>query len=105
MCGLLLFLCRNLSVRALLLWSIPVFLIGIGLPASLWSMLSMAQTGSLPPEAAAGMKEALAQMNADMGPSTPAYAKDMALYLGSYSSIVAHRTSEMAGDPLFFLSL
>ncbi|WOF42731.1 DUF418 domain-containing protein [Sphingopyxis indica] len=105
MCGLLLFLFRNLSVRALLLWSIPFFLIGIGLPASLWSMLSMAQTGSLPPEAAAGMKEALAQMNADMGPSTPAYAKDMALYLGSYSSIVAHRTSEMAGDPLFFLSL
>src|SRR3546814_8162434 len=75
------------------------------LPICLWSMLSMAQTGSLPPEAAAGMKEALAQMNADMGPSTPAYAKDMALYLGSYSSIVAHRTSEMAGDPLFFLSL
>src|SRR3546814_17179308 len=64
MCGLLLFLFRNLSVRALLLWSIPFFLIGIGLPASLWSMLSMAQTGSLPPEAAAGMKEALAQMNA-----------------------------------------
>ena len=103
MCGLLLFLFRNLSVKALLLWSVPFFLIGIGLPASLWSMLSMAQAGSLPPEAAAGMREALVQMNADMGPSTPAYAKEMALYLGSYAGIVAHRTGEMAGDPLFFL--
>lgn len=105
MCGLLLFLFRNLSVKALLLWSIPFFLIGIGLPGSLWTSLAMAQAGTLPPEVAASMKEALAQMNADMGPSTPAYAKEMALYLGSYSSIVAHRTGDMAGDPLFFLSL
>lgn len=103
MCGLLLFLFRNLSVKALLLWSIPFFLIGIGLPGSLWSSLAMAQAGTLPPEVAAGMKEALAQMNADMGPSTPTYAKEIALYLGSYPSIVAHRTGEMAGDPLFFL--
>ena len=105
MCGLLLFLVRNLSVKALLLWSIPFFLIGIGLPGSLWTSLAMAQAGTLPPEVAASMKEALAQMNADMGPSTPAYAKEMALYLGSYSGIVAHRTGDMAGDPLFFLSL
>ena len=103
--GLLIFLFRNLSVRALLLWSIPFFLIGIGLPASLWSMLSMAQAGTLPPESAVAMQEALTQMNADMGPSTPVYAQETALYLGSYASIVAHRTGEMAGDPLFFLGL
>ncbi|MBJ7501384.1 MAG: DUF418 domain-containing protein [Sphingopyxis sp.] len=103
MCGLLLFLFRNLSARALLLCSLPFFLIGIGLPGSLWASLAMAQAGALPPEAASAMREALAQMNADMGPSTPVYAKEMALYLGSYSSIVAHRTGDMAGDPFFFL--
>ncbi|WP_188238069.1 DUF418 domain-containing protein [Sphingopyxis sp. LK2115] len=104
-CGLILFLFRNLSVRALLLWAIPFFLIGIGLPAILWAMMAMAQTGTLPPDAAAAMQEALRQMNADMGPSTPVYAEQKALYLGSYASIVAHRTGEMAGDPLVFLGL
>ncbi|HMP46010.1 MAG TPA: DUF418 domain-containing protein [Sphingopyxis sp.] len=103
MSGLLLFLFRKLSVKALLLWSIPFFLIGIGLPGSLWAMLSMAEAGSLPPEMMAGMKEALAEMNADMGPDTPTYAKDIAIYLGSYAGIVGHRTGEMGGDPLFFL--
>ena len=103
MCGLLLFLFRNLSVKALLLWSIPFFLIGIALPGSFWASLAMVQAGTLPPEVAASMKEALTQMNADMGPSTPAYAKEMAVHLGSYTSIVAHRTGEMASDPLFFL--
>jgi len=104
-CGLLIFVFRNLSVRALLLWSIPFFLIGIGLHSSLWAMLSMAQAGTLPAESAAAMQEALAQMNADMGPSTPVYAQEIALYLGSYASIVAHRTGEMLGDPVFFLGL
>ncbi|BBB07497.1 hypothetical protein SPYCW_0513 [Sphingopyxis sp. EG6] len=104
-CGLLLFLFRNLSAKALLLWSLPFFLVGIGLPASLWAMLSMAQAGGLPAEAAAGMQEALRQMNADMGPSTPTYGKETALYLGSYASIVGHRTSAMAGDPLYFVGM
>ncbi|MGV3729553.1 MAG: DUF418 domain-containing protein [Sphingopyxis sp.] len=104
-CGLLIFVFRNLSVRALLLWSIPFFLIGIGLHSSLWAMLSMTQAGTLPPESAAAMQEALAQMNADMGPSTPVYAQEMTLYLGSYAGIVAHRTGEMLGDPVFFLGL
>lgn len=104
-CGLLLFLFRNLSVRALLLWAIPFFLIAIGLHTSLWAMMSMAQAGTLPPEAATAMQEALRQMNADMGPSTPVYAEEKALYLGSYASIVAYRTGAMAGDPLFFLGL
>ncbi|HWV60432.1 MAG TPA: DUF418 domain-containing protein [Sphingopyxis sp.] len=105
MCGLLLFLFRDLSVKALLLWSIPFLLIGIALPGSFWASLAMAQAGTLPPEAAGAMRGALTQMNADMGPSSPAYAQEMALHLGSYASIVAHRTGEMAGDPLFFVSL
>lgn len=104
-CGLLLFLFRNLSVKALLLWSLPFFLIGIGLPVSLWAMLSMAQAGALPAEAAAGMQEALRQINAEMGPATPIYAQETALYLGSYADILGHRTGEMVGDPLFFLGM
>ncbi|WP_260582207.1 DUF418 domain-containing protein [Sphingopyxis sp. PET50] len=70
-CGLLLFLFRKLSVKALLLWSIPFFLVALALPGSLWTMLSMAEAGRLPPEAMAGMKQALADMNTDMGPGTP----------------------------------
>ena len=104
-CGLLLFLFRNLSVKALLLWSLPFFLIAIGIPGSLWAMLSMAQAGTLPAEAAVGMQEALRQMNGEMGPSTPLYAQETALYLGSYASILDHRTGEMGSDPLFFLGM
>ncbi|WP_432768238.1 MAG: DUF418 domain-containing protein [Sphingopyxis sp.] len=104
-CGLLLFLFRGLSVKALLLWSIPFLLIGIFIPGSLWSMLSMAQAGTLPPDAATAMQEALRQMNSEMGPSTPVYAQELALYLGSYADIVAHRTTDMRGDPIFFVAM
>ncbi|MBA3939883.1 MAG: hypothetical protein C0520_01595 [Sphingopyxis sp.] len=105
MCGLLIFLFRNLSAKALLIWSLPFFLIALALPGSLWTMLTLAEAGALPPEALAQMKQSLAQMNNDMGPGTPAYAKEIALYLGSYASIVGHRTGEMGGDPLFFLAM
>jgi len=104
-CGLLLFFFRKLSVRALLLWAVPFFLVALALPGSFWTMLSMAQAGALPPEAMADWTEGLAQMNSDMGPNTPAYAEQIALYLGSYASIVGHRTGEMGGDPLFFLTM
>ena len=105
MCGLLLYLFRNLSVKALLLWSLPFFFVGIGLPGSLWTTLSMAQAGTLPAEAAAGMQEALRQMNANMGPSTPIYAQKTALYLGNYASVLEHRTGEMVADPLSFVGM
>ena len=103
MCGLLLFLFRRLSVKALLLWAIPFFLIGIAIPGSLWMTLSLAEAGRLPAETVAAMQGTLAEMNADMGPNTPVYAREIALYLGSYASIVGHRTGEMAGEPFFYL--
>lgn len=104
-CGLLIFLFRNLSVKALLIWAGAFFLIALALPGSLWTMLTMADAGTLPPEAMEGMKQALADMNNDMGPGTATYAKDIAIYLGSYAGIVGHRTGEMGSDPIFFLTM
>ena len=103
---LLLFLFRNLSVKALLLWSLPFFLIGIGLPVSLWAMLSMAQAGALPAEAAAGMQEALRQINAEMGPATPNLCsgnRALSWQLRRASSATA--PAKWWAIPLFFLGM
>jgi uncharacterized protein len=97
-CGLLLFAFRNLSVRALVIWAAVFFLIGIGFLAAGWLMFALGEAGKLPPEAMAQMKDDLAKMNADMGPDSASYPREVATYLGSYGSIVAHRLSK-AEDP------
>lgn len=99
-CGLLLFPFRRLSVKALGWWAGGFFLIGAALFFALWSSLLAAQAGALPGNGGAGMRTALDQIDAAMGANSPDYAKDVALYLGSYGSIVAHRTTETAGEPV-----
>lgn len=99
-CGLLLFPFRRLSVKALGWWAAGFFLIGAALFLALWSSLLAAQAGALPGNGGAGMRTALDQIDAAMGANSPDYAKDVALYLGSYASIVAHRTTETAGEPV-----
>lgn len=98
-CGLLLFPFRRLSAKALSWWAAGFFLIGAALFLALWGSLLAAQAGALPADAGAGASTALRQIEAAMGANSPDYAKDLALYLGSYGAIVAHRTTETAGEP------
>ena len=98
-CGLLLFLFRNLSIRALLIWVVVFLAVGLAWTTAVWAMFNAAQQGGLPPAAMEGMAEGLAQMQREMGANSPGYAQDIALYTGSYASIVGFRTGEMAAGP------
>ncbi len=99
-CGFLLFAFRHLSVRALSWWAAGFFLVGAALFLALWGSLLAAQADALPADAGAGARGALNQIEAAMGANSPDYARDIALYRGGYGSIVAHRTTETAGEPV-----
>jgi len=99
MCGLLLFAFRNLSVKALTIWAIAFFIVGIGFLGLGWAAMALTEAGRLPAEMASAMNAGLADMNAEMGPGAASYAREMTVYLGSYASIVAHRTGEMLTEP------
>ena len=99
MCGLLLFAFRNLSVKALTIWAIAFFVVGIGFLAMGWVTMALTEAGRMPADMALEMKAGLADMNANMGPNAASYAEEMTTYLGSYASIVAHRTGETFTEP------
>ena len=98
-CGLLLFVFRNLSVRALLIWAGAFLVVGIGFLAFGWLMFTLGEAGKLPAEAAAQMRGDLAQLNADMGPNATGYANDVAIHLGGYDGIVAEKLGERLSEP------
>jgi uncharacterized protein len=89
-CGLLLFAFRKLSVRALLLWAIPFFVIGIVVPGNVWWAMAHATTPIEPDT-----------MRAYFGPNSPGYAEEIAAHLGSYASIVATRADALIGQIIF----
>ena len=95
MCGLLLFAFRNLSVKALIIWAVTFFVVGMAILTLGWMSFVLAEAGKLPPEATAQIRDELA----NMGPNATGYAKEVADYLGSYQSIVAYRMGEKAGEP------
>lgn len=99
MCGLLLFAFRNLSVKALTIWAVAFFVVGIGFLGLGWATMALTEAGRMPAEIASEMNAGLAEMNAEMGPGAASYAREMAIYLGDYASIVAHHTGEMLAEP------
>ncbi len=98
-CGLLLFMFRNLSIRVLLIWAGAFLVVGIGFLAFGWLMFTLEEAGKLPVEAAAQMQGDLAQLNADMGPNAATYANEVTLHLGSYGGIVAEKLGERLSEP------
>ncbi len=98
-CGLLLYAFRNASVKALLIWAAFFFLVALVLLGSTWLMFALAEAGKLSPEAMAQVQDGLAQMNTDMGPASAGYAREMAVHMGSYASIVADRLGPKAAEP------
>src|SRR3546814_7958995 len=84
MCGLLLFLFRNLSIRALLWWAAGFLLLDFALFFGLWSGLVAAASGAAP-----DMRDALTQIHEEMGADSPTYAQQVALHLGRYADLLA----------------
>lgn len=104
-CGLLLFLFRNLSIRALLIWAGVFLLLALALLGSTWISFAALEAGHLPAADAAAMREQMDQFNAMMGPNSPTYAKDVAHFLGSYAQIAGMRLGEAAIEPLIQVML
>lgn len=98
LCGLLLFVFRNLSVKGLVIWAILFFFLAILLLGSPWLMFALAEAGKLPPDATEQIHKDLVRLNADMGPGAASYARDVATHLGSYGSIVAQKLGPKATD-------
>src|SRR3546814_13827268 len=95
MCGLLLFLFRNLSIRALLWWAAGFFLLDFALFFGLWSGLVAAASGAAP-----DMRDALTQIHGEMGADSPTHAQQVALQLGRYAWLLAYRTTEELEEPV-----
>jgi uncharacterized protein len=94
-CGLLLFLFRKRSARALVLWSIPFFLAGIAVPGLFWlNVLDAVATGKTSPDG----------IVAYFGPNSPPYAAEVAAQLGDYASILADRAGKFI-DTTFFMTI
>ena len=98
-CGLLLFAFRNASVKALLIWAIGFLAIDLVFLGSGWLVLALAEAGKLPPGAMAQAHRDLVQMNADMGPNSSSYAREIATHLGGYGGIVSEKLGDKASEP------
>src|SRR3546814_2631893 len=80
MCGLLLFLFRNLSIRALLWWAAGFFLLDFALFFGLWSGLVAAASGAAP-----DMRDAPTQIHEALVADSQTYAQQVAPHLCRHS--------------------
>lgn len=96
LCGLLLYLFRNASIRSLIIWAILFGLVHLLLYSLLVGILLAAQGGAMPE---AGMAETLTQFQQDFGFSEAQIAADLALYRGGYAQITDFRTGVLGWAP------
>ena len=75
MCGLLLFAFRNLSVKALTIWAIAFFVVGIGFLAMGWVTMALTEAGRMPADMAFLMMLMLALTVISSALSTPAFRR------------------------------
>ena len=95
MSGCLLYLLRNISVKALWRWAIGLFAVQFLYVGAFALLLVAAATADATPQ----MKELLQEMNRAMGVDAAQTAIELRLYRGGYAEIVAHRTGEMLAYP------
>jgi uncharacterized protein len=102
--GLAAFALRKLDLTALGFVIVILIALDIAIMGSAgWSFVEVSRAAALP-GAEAGAVEAWAQMSTEFAPLPPdAAARDFALYRGPWSQLVAHRWSEEASSPLWFL--
>ena len=99
MCGMLLYGFRNMRPKALVGWAMGFFTLSF-LFFSLLTLTAMAaKAPDLPPEARQGLMEARRQVETEVGAKSPKIERDLKLYRGSWSGIVAHRIEKEAFYP------
>ncbi len=99
-CGLLLFFFRNLSIRALLWWAGGFFLVSQLYLLSGWAMFALYEAGRLPPDAQAGLAEAMTALSREMGPSNGRFGEELAIYRGDAAAIYGERFGHLVDMPL-----
>ncbi|NCP11768.1 MAG: DUF418 domain-containing protein [Sphingomonadales bacterium] len=101
MCGAILFLFRNLSVKALRRWAIGFLAVSFLFMGSQAAFLQMAANGQLPPEAMnAQMEEGLEQIDGFFGASPERVARDLDHFNGSYEQIMGNRLYDKTWQPV-----
>jgi uncharacterized protein len=102
--GLVAFAFRKLSLSALGLVIAMLVALDIAIMGSAgWSFIEVSRAAALPGAGSAAI-DAWAQMSTEFAPLPPdAAARDLALHRGPWSQLVAHRWSEEATSPLWFL--
>ncbi len=100
MCGAILFLFRNLSVKALRRWAIGFLAVSFLFMGSQAVFLQMAAGGQLPPEA---MNDQLAggieEIEGFFGASPERVERDLAHFNGSYADIMGERLYDKTWQP------
>ena len=89
MMGMLLYLFRNLGVRALAIWGGCLIALNTLLMGAMLSFLALGASPSAPPE----MAEARAEFNADFAFHSPASVREATLYRSTHAAIVAEKIS------------
>jgi uncharacterized protein len=105
--GMLLYLFRNLSIRALRRWAIGLFILTM-LLASQFALLAAADSSFLTqaaPEMATELQEGATGLREEMAPNSEASAEEVALYTSGISTIVSQNIREDYMQPFFGLLL
>ena len=99
LCGLLLYLFRNCSPKALLRWALGFLTISLLLLSLMTLPALMAGNPSLPTEARESMQEARRQIEKETGANSPKIEDELSIYRGSYAAQVDSRLGEQTAMP------
>jgi uncharacterized protein len=100
MCGMLLYLFRRRSPKAMVAWAIGFLTVSFLLVSSFALSAAAADDPSIPAEQRQGMQQAREQIENDTGAKSPKIEQELTIYRGPYSAQVEFRTGEMAAFPL-----
>ncbi len=104
--GMIAFLFRTLSQRALIRWAVGLLIVQLLVLAGLAASAAMLQQGATAPGAAPAMVAEWRGLESQFGAMTAeAKAREFALYRGGYSGILADRVGDQAFGPLKGLGL
>ena len=99
MCGILIYVFRKRTPRALTIWAISFLAVSFLLVGSFAFTAARAGDPSIPIEQRQGMQDARKQIEADTGANSPKIKQDLKTYRGPYSAQLEHRTGEMGAFP------
>lgn len=98
--GMVLYLFRNLSPKALLGWAIGLMTLSALFYGLIAGTAALAGSPLLPPRAASELYEARRTVEHEVGAKSPKIEKELKLYSGPYGPILDHRLVERTTEPV-----